>query len=62
MPTTDKRPLKVFLCHAHATVTPCADSPQGPRLTQDGVDCFAWLDKENHHPRAGLGIGNLGSG
>ena len=32
MPNTDKRPLKVFLCHA--------------RLTQDGVCRYAWLDKE----------------
>jgi hypothetical protein len=37
----DKRPLKVFLCHAHAD----RDSVRGlyTRLTQDGVD--AWLDK-----------------
>ena len=36
-----KRPLKVFLCHAHAD----RDSVRGlySRLTQDGVD--AWLDK-----------------
>ena len=41
------RPLKVFLCHAHADRDPV---PQGDdmrglytRLTQDGVD--AWLDK-----------------
>jgi hypothetical protein len=25
-----KRPLKVFLCHAHADRDPGADSPQGP--------------------------------
>jgi hypothetical protein len=44
-----KRPLKVFLCHAHADRDPV---PQGDdmrglysRLTQDGVDCFAWFDK-----------------
>jgi hypothetical protein len=39
--TTEKRPLKVFLCHAHAD----RDSVRGlySRLTQDGVD--AWLDK-----------------
>ena len=44
---TEKRPLKVFLCHAHADRDPV---PQGDdmrglyvRLTQDGVD--AWLDK-----------------
>ena len=30
--TEAKRPLKVFLCHA--------------RLTKDGVDRYAWLDKE----------------
>ncbi len=38
---TDKRPLKVFLCHAHAD----RDSVRAlyTRLTQDGVD--AWLDK-----------------
>ena len=42
-----KRPLKVFLCHAHADRDPV---PQGDdmrglytRLTKDGVD--AWLDK-----------------
>ncbi len=36
-----KRPLKVFLCHAHAD----RDAVRGlyTRLTQDGVD--AWLDK-----------------
>ena len=45
--TEPKRPLKVFLCHAHADRDPV---PQGDdmrglysRLTQDGVD--AWLDK-----------------
>ena len=40
MPET-KRPLKVFLCHAHAD----RDAVRGlySRLTQDGVD--AWLDK-----------------
>jgi len=36
------------------TVTPCADSPKGTRLTtpalaggarEDGVDRYAWLDK-----------------
>jgi hypothetical protein len=37
----DKRPLKVFLCHARAD----RDSVHGlyTRITQDGVD--AWLDK-----------------
>ena len=46
MPTTDKRPLKVFLCHAHAD----RDSVRGlyARLTKDGVD--AWLDKEKLLP------------
>jgi len=41
-----KRPLKVFLCHAHAD----RDSVRGlyTRLTKDGVD--AWLDKENLLP------------
>ncbi len=39
--TESKRPLKVFLCHAHAD----RDSVRGlyARLTNDGVD--AWLDK-----------------
>jgi HD-GYP domain-containing protein (c-di-GMP phosphodiesterase class II) len=41
MPTIDKRPLKVFLCHAHAD----RGAVRGlyTRLTQDGVD--AWFDK-----------------
>jgi hypothetical protein len=39
-----KRPLKVFLCHAHADRDPVRALPEGTRLTQDGVD--AWLDKE----------------
>ncbi len=41
-----KRPLKVFLCHAHADrerVHALYD-----RLTNDGVD--AWLDKEKLLP------------
>jgi hypothetical protein len=44
--TTEKRPLKVFLCHAHAN----SDSVRGlyARLTKDGVD--AWLDKEKLLP------------
>ena len=44
--TEAKRPLKVFLCHAHAD----RDAVRGlyTRLTQDGVD--AWLDKENLLP------------
>ncbi len=41
MPET-KRPLKVFLCHAHADRDPVRRLYA--RLTQDGVD--AWLDKE----------------
>ncbi len=38
---TDKRPLKVFLCHAHAD----RDAVRAlyTRPTKDGVD--AWLDK-----------------
>ena len=39
--TADKRPLKVFLCHAHADRDPVRGLYT--RLTQDGVD--AWLDK-----------------
>jgi hypothetical protein len=41
-----KRPLKVFLCHAHAD----RDAVRGlcTRLTKDGVD--AWLDKEKLLP------------
>jgi hypothetical protein len=41
MPETDKRPLKVFLCHAHADRD--VVRTLYARLTQDGVD--AWLDK-----------------
>jgi hypothetical protein len=37
-----KRPLKVFLCHAHADRD--AVRTLYTRLTKDGVD--AWLDKE----------------
>jgi TIR domain len=46
MPTTDKRLLKVFLCHAHAD----RDAVRAlySRLTKDGVD--AWLDKEKLLP------------
>ena len=58
-----RRPLKVFLCHAHAD----RDAVRGlyARLTtlvlagsarEDGVD--AWLDKEKLLPGTGLGIGN----
>jgi hypothetical protein len=46
MPTTDKRPLKVFLCHAHSD----KDTVKAlyTRLTNDGMD--AWLDKEKLLP------------
>ena len=46
--TEAKRPLKVFLCHAH--IIPLWDADRDAvrglytRLTKDGVD--AWLDKE----------------
>ena len=40
MPSVD-RPLKVFLCHAHADRDPVRALPAGARLTKDGVD--AWL-------------------
>ena len=45
-----KRPLKVFLCHiiplldAHADRDAVRDLYA--RLTKDGVDRYAWLDKE----------------
>lgn len=42
MPTPEKRPLKVFLCHAHADRD--AVRTLYNRLIKDGVD--AWLDKE----------------
>lgn len=41
-----KRPLKVFLCHAHADRDPVRKLYT--RLTKDGVD--AWLDKEKLLP------------
>lgn len=44
--TTDKRPLKVFLCHAHADRD--AVRTLWTNLTNDGVD--AWLDKKNLLP------------
>ncbi len=44
--TDTKRPLKVFLCHAHADRD--AVRRLYTRLTQDGVD--AWLDDENFSP------------
>jgi len=42
---TEKRPLKVFLCHAHADRDPVRRLYT--RLTQDGVD--AWFDKAKLH-------------
>jgi hypothetical protein len=52
----DKRPLKVFLCHAHADRDPV--KALYTRLTQDGVDRFAVAGQRKTPPRAGLGIGN----
>jgi hypothetical protein len=54
--TETKRPLKVFLCHAHAD----RDAVRGlyARLTKDGVDRFAVARQRKTPPRAGLGIGN----
>ncbi len=46
MKITNKRPLKVFLCHAHADRDPVRGLYT--RLTKDGVD--AWLDKEKLLP------------
>ncbi len=47
MPSVEKRPLKVFLCHAHADrdAVPQRDDMRGlyTHLTKDGVQ--AWLDK-----------------
>ena len=50
-----KRPLKVFLCHAHAD----RDAVRAlyARLTKDGVD--AWLDKEKLLPGQGFDRLNL---
>ena len=45
MPET-KRPLKVFLCHAHSDAAAVRDLYR--RLVKDGVD--AWLDKEKLLP------------
>src|SRR5688572_5590849 len=42
----ERRPLKVFLCHAHSDVA--AVRALYTRLTKDGVD--AWLDKEKLIP------------
>jgi hypothetical protein len=44
--TETKRPLKVFLCHAHADRD--AVRTLYTRLTNDGVD--VWLDKEKLLP------------
>ncbi len=44
--TETKRPLKVFLCHAHSDKD--AVKAFYTRLTNDGVD--AWLDKEKLLP------------
>ena len=41
--TEPKRPLKVFLCHAHADRDPVCGLPEGACLIQDGVD--TWSDK-----------------
>ncbi len=46
MPSTDKRPLKVFLCHAHSDAP--AVRALYNRLVKDGVD--AWLDKKQLLP------------
>jgi hypothetical protein len=47
-----KRPLKIFLCHAHADRDPV--KTLYIRLTKDGVDImpvgYAWLDKEKLLP------------
>jgi hypothetical protein len=43
---TDKRPLKVFLCHAHSDRD--AVHALYTRLVKDGVD--AWLDKQKFLP------------
>lgn len=50
--TEAKHPLKVFLCHAH--IIPLWDAHSDKDavkvlytcLTDDGVERFAWLDKE----------------
>ena len=55
--TETKRPLKVFLCHAHSD----KDTVKAlyARLTQDGVD--AWLDKANLLPGQDWELENLRS-
>jgi len=50
-----KRPLKVFLCHAHADRDPVR--ALYARLTKDGVD--SWLDKEKLLPGQGFDGLNL---
>ena len=52
---TEKRPLKVFLCHAHADRAPVRRLYSRP--TQDGVD--AWLDKAKLLPGQGFDRLNL---
>ena len=47
--TEAKRPLKVFLCHAHSDKDKVRELYL--RLTKDGVD--AWLDKEKLLPGQG---------
>jgi len=69
-----KRPLKVFLCHAHADRDPVPHGddmgglPAGTRLTtlalassarEDGVDRYAWLDKEKLLPGQGFDTVNI---
>ena len=49
------RPLKVFLCHAHADRDPVRGLYS--RLTKDGVD--AWLDKAKLLPGQGFDRLNL---
>ena len=56
MPSVD-RPLKVFLCHAHADRDPVRALPAGARLTKDGVD--AWFDKAKLLPGQGFDRLNL---
>jgi hypothetical protein len=61
--TETKRPLKVFLCHAHADTlralrrNPVRGLPAGARLAKDGVD--AWLDKAKLLPGQGFNRLNL---
>ena len=53
MPET-KRPLKVFLCHAHAD----GDLVRAlyTRLTKDGVDAWLWSRSPKGLPRTEQGI------